>query len=316
MKKIKLFTHTDLDGIGCAIIAKLSFAEVDVEYCNYNEIDQKVNDFTASMQFTGYDKVFITDISVSKHVAELIDYSLSEKKEYFNRYQLIDHHATAKWLNDYHWASVDDTELSSYPGEEFMKSSGTSLFYNYLWEHEIANMSYVLEFIEKVRRYDTWDWQNKYNDIHSKQLNDLLYIIGRDKFVQRFVDNPSIKFSEGEKLLLEVEQMKIDKYIETKSKQMFTHDFGIEGHEVGIVYAEQYQSQLGNYLALNNKDLDYIIMIDVGNETVSYRGIHDYIDLGKIAKQFGGGGHPKAAGSQTLPDIKTLLWQDFVIHHK
>lgn len=37
----KLFTHTDLDGVGCAILAYLAFGRenVDVEYCNYNDVN-------------------------------------------------------------------------------------------------------------------------------------------------------------------------------------------------------------------------------------------------------------------------------------
>ena len=32
---IKLITHTDLDGIGCAILAKIAFRDnVEIEYCN------------------------------------------------------------------------------------------------------------------------------------------------------------------------------------------------------------------------------------------------------------------------------------------
>ena len=32
---IKLITHTDLDGIGCAILAKIAFRNnVEIEYCN------------------------------------------------------------------------------------------------------------------------------------------------------------------------------------------------------------------------------------------------------------------------------------------
>ena len=44
MSKIKLFTHTDLDGIGCAILAYLAFGRenVDVEYCDYSNVNDKV----------------------------------------------------------------------------------------------------------------------------------------------------------------------------------------------------------------------------------------------------------------------------------
>lgn len=40
---IYLFTHTDLDGVGCAILAKLFFAdEPCITYCDYGDIDHKV----------------------------------------------------------------------------------------------------------------------------------------------------------------------------------------------------------------------------------------------------------------------------------
>ena len=44
---IKLFTHTDLDGVGCAILAKLTFGAeaVDIEYCNYDDINTKVEEY-------------------------------------------------------------------------------------------------------------------------------------------------------------------------------------------------------------------------------------------------------------------------------
>jgi hypothetical protein len=35
MRKIKLFTHNDLDGIGCAILANLFFIDLDIEYWDY-----------------------------------------------------------------------------------------------------------------------------------------------------------------------------------------------------------------------------------------------------------------------------------------
>lgn len=42
---VKLFTHTDLDGIGCAILAKIAFKNCDIEYCGYNDINDNVTDF-------------------------------------------------------------------------------------------------------------------------------------------------------------------------------------------------------------------------------------------------------------------------------
>ena len=44
---IKLFTHNDLDGVGCAILARMAFGkyDVDIEYCDYGQIDSRVEDY-------------------------------------------------------------------------------------------------------------------------------------------------------------------------------------------------------------------------------------------------------------------------------
>lgn len=43
---VKLFTHTDLDGIGCAVLAKLAFGKyVDISYCDYDNIDSTVKKY-------------------------------------------------------------------------------------------------------------------------------------------------------------------------------------------------------------------------------------------------------------------------------
>lgn len=73
--KCKLFTHTDLDGVGCAILAYLAFGRenVDVEYCNYNDVNEKVSDFLIYGTPGEYKNIFITDISVSEELAKTIN---------------------------------------------------------------------------------------------------------------------------------------------------------------------------------------------------------------------------------------------------
>jgi nanoRNase/pAp phosphatase (c-di-AMP/oligoRNAs hydrolase) len=54
-----------------------------------------------------------------------------------------------------------------------------------------------------------------------------------------------------------------------------------------------------------NPDIDFIAMIDMGTKTVSYRAVKEDIDLGNdIAKLYGGGGHPKAAGSEFSSNVQ------------
>lgn len=307
MSKIKLFTHTDLDGIGCAILAYLAFGResVDVEYCDYSNVNEKVEEFWENGPVEEYDKVFITDISIGKDLARTIDLYAGD-----DIWHLFDHHATALGLNKYDWC-----EVSVMNDTLDIKTSGTELFYTYLRRHEqfdhlsVNTIGNIDEFVDIVRDYDTWRWKELGKEgIVCKQMNDLFYIYGREEFIDWALDQIlTLKFyrgisafpiySEKDMALLDQKQKGIDIYIEEKNKQLF-HRVDEAGHTYGVVFAERYFSELGNRLCEINPDLAYIAMIDISSGTVSYRTIRDDIDVGsEIAHAYGGGGHPKAAGS-------------------
>ena len=67
-------------------------------------------------------------------------------------------------------------------------------------------------------------------------------------------------------------------------------------YNVGISISESFRSELGNRLSNKYKnELDFILIVDFHRMSYSMRTVND-IDLGKIAKTLGGGGHEKAAG--------------------
>ncbi len=107
MKKIKLFTHTDLDGIGCAILGILAYGKdnINIEYCNYDDVNEKVKEFYMGAEKNEYDKIFITDISVNEKIATIIKQYYTDET-YNPDIQLLDHHPTALELNKYDWAKV------------------------------------------------------------------------------------------------------------------------------------------------------------------------------------------------------------------
>jgi uncharacterized protein len=308
--KVKLFTHSDLDGIGCAILGRLAFEDIDVEICEYNNINQKVTDFINAEEYKNYDHIFITDISVNEEVQKLINLNT----EFANKLNLIDHHQTAEFLNVNPWAYVRTKTGNK-------KDSGTSLFFEHLLIHsdgffrDKAYRDALTIFVEKVRRYDTWEWKEIYNDQEALELNNLLYLLGKEKFADKFVnkfltlDLFTVKegswvemFDNADRAVLDVDRAKANEYFDKKEKQMIRIKF--LGNEVGVVFAEQYISELGNVLSERNPDLKYIAIIDMGGKKVSLRTVHDDINLGKdVAKLFGGGGHPKASGFQFSEDI-------------
>lgn len=69
---IKLFTHLDLDGVSCAVLARLTFGEnVDITYCNYDEVDTLVREYISKMD-KEHDTCFIVDISIKDDLASEI----------------------------------------------------------------------------------------------------------------------------------------------------------------------------------------------------------------------------------------------------
>jgi oligoribonuclease NrnB/cAMP/cGMP phosphodiesterase (DHH superfamily) len=317
--KVRLFSHNDLDGIGCGIVAKLAFPDAYVTYCGYDNINEKVKEYILAGEWKGYDMTFITDISVNEEVENLISDNIPCGKVI-----LLDHHATAEHLNKRMWATVEPMGVRG-------KNSGTNLLYELLCLNGFFyNQIYsdaITAFVEKVRLYDTWEWKgryedwdgNKYDDTEASSLNDLLWLYGHKTFERKYVSRiknlTKCICSEGswldmfdgtDKAVLDVDADKKLAYIERKDKQMFTGR--LVGKNAGFVFAEQYISELGNALSERHPDLDFIAIIDLGAKRVSYRTIHKHIHLGyEVAKHYGGGGHPQASGSQIDFDSVKLV---------
>jgi uncharacterized protein len=286
---IKLFSDSDLDGVGCGLVAKLAFGDtVDVSYCSYRNLNERVEKYIENSE-NNEAKVYITDLAVNDKNEKAL-----EKRYKAGRYiQMVDHHKTAMHFNKYDWGFVQAEYDSG------KKTCATSLYYEFLLEKNLIEKSKGLEeFIELVRLYDTWEWESE-NRIEAKRLNDLFFIIGIEEFeakmLERLQNNrDSFTLTEAEEFLLDTEDKKIERYINSKNRQI-VQTF-IEDYCVGIVHAEQYLSELGNALAKLNPHLDLIALLNVGTKKIGLRTIYDEVDVSEFAKRFGGGGHPKASG--------------------
>ncbi|MGE6204894.1 DHH family phosphoesterase [Guptibacillus hwajinpoensis] len=288
---IKLFTDSDLDGTACALIAELAFEnEAEITHCTYRNLDDRVEAFL--LQNSG-DPVFITDLSVNEHVEK----RLEERFQKGSHVQMIDHHATAMHFNDYEWGFVD-------PGND-KKTCAATLFYQFLLEKEkIERLESLEQFLELVRKYDTWEWEED-NEVDAKRLNDLFSIMGRETFksemLRRLTRDPdSFAFNESEEMILDLEERKIERYIHQKSRQLVQMD--VDEYCIGLVHAESYHSELGNELNKRNPHLDFITIINDGSRRLGFRTIHDEADVSEFASRYGGGGHPKASGCELNED--------------
>lgn len=284
----KLLSHNDLDGIGCGIVAKLAFGDdVNVRYNSVQMLDREVERFLGEGN-TGTELI-ITDLSVDEENENRIEEFIKKG----GKVTLIDHHKTALHLNEYEWGNVTVEQADG------KLTSATSLLYAWLIDKGFLEPTRAAdEFVELVRQYDTWEWEKNGND-KARRLNALFFMVSFDEFeskmLERLQADAPFQFDPFEKQLLDMEDDKMSRYIRKKRREMvqLEHD----GLFAGVVHAESYHSELGNELGKENPHLDYIVILNMGGRKVSFRTVHDDVDVSEVAGTFGGGGHAKASGA-------------------
>ena len=330
--KILMLTDEDLDGLGCAVVLnelmkKFPNIEFDVRFVGrkiYNEFDK----FLEEREYEKYDYIFVTDLSISKEQAEAVlrtasnnpSEGLFKKRDMLsNKLVVLDHHNSALWLNEYPFANVL-LEVNGKNGVE--PSSGTLLTYLYLTTEFLPSklgitMNDLVDkigeerllslnaFIYMVRDYDTWLWKKNCDNV-PKDFNDWFLDVGIEKTFANYnkildlikVNLETMRVLELPKFIYEdlnYISIKRNKYIDKALKRMKTidTDFG----KIGILFAEQYTSELGNKASELNPDLKFIALYN--GDRFSMRTVRGDINLGTdVAKKIteNGGGIPKAAG--------------------
>ena len=298
-ERIKLFTDSDLDGVSCSILATMIFGDnVDITHCTPKDVDNNITIFINSGEYEKFNKVFITDLVIKEQTGELID-NVNKYK-----FRMLDHHRSNYVNSKYNWAIVRE----SYGNR---KTCGTELFWLHLkdyyfdWtdERNFEKEKIVNEYVEYVRLWDTWDWTrtNEESGIYAKSLNTIFGIFGAKRFSKNIIhrlNNFSYEYiSPGEYEIIEIEENKKKRYIAQKMSNVKILNLG--EYKIGYVFAENYISELGNYMAKNVKDIKYAAIINCDTSVVSLRAVEEAnVNLAEIAKSFSpkGGGHPLSAG--------------------
>lgn len=330
MKKIINITHTDLDGIGCPIVLQSLFPQYEVVpiYSGYHDVEkniQKVLDDLTGEVFA----VYITDISFREESGlarriESLNYAMG-----YNFIQVIDHHATSGYLNQYDWAWSHESDSN---GE---LKCGTQ------WTYEIVSKSIdqselkflkiqksLEEFVRLVNLWDTWRWVTDYPANspceEASQLNMVFSVKGKKKFFEdyiRKIADCSEMFGLAERELIECKLYEIESDFKKKESEMivteltyttskknldFIKNYLDANHitdkkfllnprfkmtyKVGIVFLSNNISDVCNKLAKEHPELDFVMSINLPT-TISLRSAKDLeVPLGIIANAITGKG--------------------------
>lgn len=305
--KVVLFRHTDLDGVGTEIVGHTFFDDLYVIPCENWTVNDNIRAFIEGGEYIHYDHIIVADLSFDKEIADIILANDNLTK----RFMLVDHHKTALWLNDYPFSIVEVNRHGN-------TASATSSLYEILTNYSLVPNTTTIEgleaFVEKVRRYDTWEWQTRYDDNGAKLLNSLLYKLGYKEFIPNILGKLTFKyhsFQEGnwvqlldynERYMLGLFERQTEQYIDSKIKKA---KYGTYNDAIfAYVIAESDISELGNAMC-ERLDVEFAVILDLSRDKVSLRS--KGYDVSEIAKRLGGGGHSKASGFSL-----GLKWQTFV----
>lgn len=287
-----LITHiADPDGAFPIILSNLVLKDMEFISCEVDEIDEITNEVLNKQE--EYNKIYVVDMCFSEEIANFIN----DNEILRNKVLVLDHHASREPLNKFPFINVISEK-------DDRKECATTLFYKYLQDttnNEILAKKSLVDMVELVRELDTYDFieENKENAF---KLGDLYNIYGRESYIETYTNfiknNDAFYFTDFENKVLELEEMRKERYIEDKLETV--KKATINGIPVGIVFAERHRSDLGHAVVTKNHDIDIAVIINI-SRSVSYRAAKDEVDVNILAIPNGGGGH-KHAGGSAIPE--------------
>lgn len=274
-----LVTHRNcMDGSVCAILFLARGGKKENIYFS-SPSHEDIDDLVGHLAETHHGPILIADASISLKLATKLDNQNID-------ITILDHHKSAIPLNKFDWCLINEKNTKA----------GGRLLYDYFKSKGMFLSSYE-ELVMAADDYDRWIREHP----KSEDLVTLHQAIEQESFVERFRKNPSLKFIDNEKYLIQIFKGKRDRYVERKKNEVSYIAKRIQGHDViiGLVEAGKEQSILGNAICSDTeRHCDIAVLVNSGG--VSFRGRAGCpVDLSKIAKSNFGGGHYAASGCST-----------------
>lgn len=333
MKRI-LFTHTDMDGAGCAIVFTLAnvdiMEECSIIYCSNDNIDDQVQSAMESKLLDEVELIYFADICPTrKMLLTLVDV-------YKDKLRLVDHHMSNYYIKNS--IMTDDKALITTEIVPGRPESGASLLYGFLYKNiernvynfdtdtPKYNIKLLYELIDTIRSYDTYEWKTTGNN-KARYLNTLFRLIGMERFVSKYLDlidrypwdsnarripSSSSSNSEQIKLITDHDMIFISSSIEKEENAIDAltpedvYSVDIVGMKAAVVFGPIFGGVNETAHRFLNKynQFDIFLEINIRSGYWSFRSIDDKFDVSILAGVLGGGGHVRAAGAPIGDSIK------------
>jgi oligoribonuclease NrnB/cAMP/cGMP phosphodiesterase (DHH superfamily) len=281
----RVFTHVDLDGMGCSLLLNIAGLVARTEFHDYDSIEGSLIQASSNPKVKN---IIITDISPTDSTAQLLSHSGKVVR-------LYDHHKTRSFIAKYLWAIYNKDKC----GTELVFDALETLAKEHNLHVEFAKEPKYIEFVETVSAWDMWKTSSPYRK-RGENLNTLLGFLGREKFLSIFKENINADMVDPLKTCLEHMNDRKARYINSVlKKQLKSAKFYVDGlgNQFSILFANEFISEIG-HAALEHVDFEGVAYICVVNPVVNSCSLRsrDNIDVSSIAATLNGGGHTNAAG--------------------
>lgn len=271
---IKIVTHADLDGGGCAILLSNVYGKdnVNITSLGYKNIVNYLTSFMENETYKKYQKTFITDISLKEEEFISMFGERVPKGVFF-----IDHHDTSKHIKGKPNCFWDD------------QVCGTGLVYELLIKNhkdKIGDGKFA-DLVNYIEDYDLWRRDFPVSD----DLNFLYFRYWSDKFIKRFYDGFD-GLTKDEQEYVDKKRAKIRK-MQEETEWNLGYDNRLcyaqvpDMHHVVTNYIYEEVSELVGSLVFNTNPKIKVLGIKARPEYLDKRNL----SIGEFCERFGGGGH-------------------------
>lgn len=275
---IIIFTDTDLDGAGSALLLNRLYQEHDVVTVETTE-SNIINEFKSRWNtLDHFDKIFVCDLCLNEEQAISINRG---------NVVVIDHHSPhVPHAKHYTKAKSIVTEYSSCT-KLIADKFKTKL-----------NLDERLEdLVSLIDQYDSWAFDFP-NELEPARLNAIYYTYNRPKW-EKFISS----FKEGLRDYNIHEKNSIKLFFKKFAEQLNSPKFTgqVKDYKVISTFVTSHINEIGHYL-VNKYDADIAILVNLEKGLVSFRkATNCSADLSVLATTLceGGGSHKLAGGKLT-----------------
>lgn len=305
--KVAHFTHTDIAGKACGLLGERTFKNVDTFYCSNKDVDDIINTFIViDKKYNDYDLLLISDVSLNK--GTLINLNNVKTKTSADVIYVTHQACYLEDSEKYSWITC--VPEYCYDDIKVKQDSASVLYRELINKFSLPQDTWLDEFIEKSRRYTTWEWL-ELNDLSSRGLSMLCHDTGHKFFVKKLIKKHiahDVLLDEEDLDKLDYLEEKYQEYKELKINEVILCK--VNGYKTAAVMAELFVDRLSSDIAYHYKNLDEVIIINSFVKSNFRASQNSQIDVSEVAKIFGGGGNKKSAGASIPVDIR-----EFIIRH-